>query len=350
MHYRKRGSHAAFTLVELLVVITIIGILIALLLPAVQAAREAARRVSCNNQLKQIGLALHNYMSQNKVLPPAVFCCSAVVTGTPNSYNTIGEANPTAAGMQGTSWFVRILPFMELEAMPWDFRTNVAGNNISPSFTASRSISGFYCPSRRGALRPGVDRSFADWPGGGNDYGGCAGRHIPFDRSNRNLYTLPTFSTAQSFFVTPPYANITADAGVPKARWGILSQINCGVGSGEIADGMSCTIMTGEVQRLPVTVLTGTPAPLDSSDGWACGGLPTLFSTGIMYDKTGVEVQSGGKLMNNKHNASPGSDHPSGANFGMGDGSVRFITETTEPRIFALLGSMNDGVAIPAEY
>ena len=88
-----RRQKLAFTLVELLVVITIIGILISLLLPAVQAAREAARRLQCQNNLKQIGLAIHNYENANGMFPPGGLS--------------------SKAGGYGFSWLVRILPYIE---------------------------------------------------------------------------------------------------------------------------------------------------------------------------------------------------------------------------------------------
>ena len=93
----------AFTLVELLVVITIIGILIALLLPAVQAAREAARRMSCSNNLKQLGLSLHNYHDTYKVFPQG---------SRPGGRN----------GGRGASWYVRVLPYVEQTALAKKWR------------------------------------------------------------------------------------------------------------------------------------------------------------------------------------------------------------------------------------
>jgi prepilin-type N-terminal cleavage/methylation domain-containing protein len=107
----RRGRHDAFTLVELLVVIAIIGILVALLLPAVQAAREAARRTQCVNQMKQIGLGALNYESTKKEFPPGAM-----------TYGPWGALNPTQVPFQctdydcnGTNWAIELLPYLEQE-------------------------------------------------------------------------------------------------------------------------------------------------------------------------------------------------------------------------------------------
>ncbi len=158
---RPRG----FTLVELLVVITIIGILIALLLPAVQAAREAARRSQCANNLKQIGLALHNYATAQSAFPP----------GAITQWNLAGAwdiLNESTTGQHGTSWMLQILPFVEQGPLfdRWDFSKNVADNEA----VARTDIAAYYCPSRRNTVRSiDIPIMFMGWDAGGTDYAGC---------------------------------------------------------------------------------------------------------------------------------------------------------------------------------
>ena len=146
----KNTKRCGFTLIELLVVIAIIGVLVGLLLPAVQMAREAARRMSCGNNLKQIGLALHNYETSHRHFPPGY---NDVL---PNAFFISNGVSPYAKIWQGEditawSWSSYILPFMEADVAgnfdsavaPWNY---FVANNISLD-VLQQPISGFMCPS-----------------------------------------------------------------------------------------------------------------------------------------------------------------------------------------------------------
>ncbi|HEV7279945.1 MAG TPA: DUF1559 domain-containing protein [Pirellulaceae bacterium] len=193
---RARSRHA-FTLVELLVVIAIIGVLVALLLPAVQAAREAANRMSCSNNLKQIGLAFHNYHDTNKVLPRF-------------GYQVDGISFYQAAGP-----FVKILPFIEQNAIfeAWNFNRDWHAGTAAPAATNNNphrqaKIVSFVCPS---------DRRFPVATDPGMNYGVMAG-------FTHNFYTSPT--TANGMF-----------------------NRNLDLGFAETFDGLSNTILAAEMLK-----------------------------------------------------------------------------------------------------
>ena len=150
-----------FTLVELLVVIAIIGILIGLLLPAINAAREAGRRASCQNNMKQIGLAILTHVSTLEHFPtPAVV---QTIVDDPGTYDTFLEASSGKVGAvppeHGQSWMLEILPYMEYNDLYNQWRNNEAvcgGVNIK---IADTDIKEFYCPTRRSHLRPATTSS-----------------------------------------------------------------------------------------------------------------------------------------------------------------------------------------------
>jgi len=216
MHEQRRRLGSGFTLVELLVVIAIIGILIALLLPAVQAAREAARRMQCTNNLKQLGLALHNYAQALRSFPPGCI----VSVGGPSAFDPWAEAQ-AGTDNHGTSWMLQILPFLE-----------------------------------QGSVR--LKLLASGWTGGGNDYGGCAGSGVTFTPSGNK-----------------PFVSSSTTSWQNSLRRGMFTP-NTSARFNAVQDGTSNTIMTGELQRL---TNTAAPEEQQTQDGWAVGGSATLFST-----------------------------------------------------------------------
>ena len=329
MREQKRRLGSGFTLVELLVVIAIIGILIALLLPAVQAAREAARRIQCTNNLKQLALAMHTYADAMRSFPPGSI--TAPPTGT-NINNPWAAAKSTASGAtneHGTSWMLHILSFIELGTMhsQWQFSYSVSGSTINLDM-AKRNVGAFYCPSRRSEVTHTQLTLGGNWAGGGNDYGGCAGSGITFQETDDKPFQ--TATTALYW----PHAQ----------RKGILTR-NSGTRFSAISDGTSSTIVVGEVQRIHRPTSTAQR----SQDGWAIGGAATLFST---YESTPVRSgtpEAGGTKnsgMNNGYFESPGSAHSGGSNFGIADGSVQFISENIDRNVLRKLGSMADGEVV----
>ena len=342
----RRGPSLAFTLVELLVVIAIIGILIALLLPAVQAAREAARRSQCGNNVKQIGLALHNYHDVHKTFPRYV-------------YRTTTGPSGLCSHWEGFSAHTMILPFMEQQAV-YDvisglWKTTPDGHDgwRTGTFQAIRRtrIDTFLCPS--------------DSSRSGGDTGNC---NYPVSEGCSIGWTRP---------------NNSENNGVFSREWDRKIA--------DIRDGTSNTIMVGE-HRLgdhdnntyrPGDVVRGIPLWSEPPRGWPYQG--------VLYDATAVNNYGQACLggINNHHShggrewiapmpaqtvfntlAPPNwmyptcqdctgcgwmdssgvfparSYHPGAVVHGIADGSVTVISQTIDGQTYCLLGNREDGVSV----
>lgn len=342
-----RSSRLAFTLVELLVVIAIIALLISLLMPAVQGARESARRVQCGNNIKQLALAVLGYEAQQQAFPAASITTEKdTCLGCFDPWKEAGLSSGFTAGTRhGTSWILTVLPFMEQTALAdsWNRQTNVRGNAL----LAQTDIPMLYCPTRRGGIRtgPGDHLNLVDtsWRGGGTDYGGCYGRLDGFMNNTADRHRFCDMSASTQ---TPTIATATA----PRVRHdsGLLDGLFHATEprpSAAARDGLSNSILVGEMQRLrPLPGASSSAAYNRTSyDGWAVGGVATLFNVCTDPDR-----QNPGGL-NNLFFESPGSDHLGGATFAMGDGSVRFVSEFIDAKDNAatlpLLGSIRDGNA-----
>jgi prepilin-type N-terminal cleavage/methylation domain-containing protein/prepilin-type processing-associated H-X9-DG protein len=331
----SKAPSAGFTLIEVLVVISIIGVLIGFTLPAVQAAREAGRRAQCANQVKQIGLALHQYLGVHQRFPPgAVLVPNYYDIEISGWYDPWGEAADSSLKKYGYSWMLFILPYIEEYRIyeGWNFSKSVLGNKT----LAQCDIKLFYCPSRRVGIRSGDEQiMFLNWGSGGTDYGGCLGRCDGWRDQYSTIYVGPPRISHRFLKVT----TLTE-----KDKTGIFIP-NRAITTANIPDGLSNTIMIGEMQRLhPLAGSTGLDkSSRTSNDGWATAGVATLFNTMIAGEDGDTGAPGG---FNNWFFESAGSDHPGGAHFGYADGSVHFLNENIDSKLYSYLGSMADQVMI----
>jgi prepilin-type N-terminal cleavage/methylation domain-containing protein/prepilin-type processing-associated H-X9-DG protein len=303
----RKSSRRAFTLIELLVVIAILGVLVGLLMPAVQKVREAANRMKCANNLKQIGLAAQNFHDSYQYLPPAW-------VGN-NSLDPDGWA----------SWAVFLLPYLEQTAQfnLWDLRYPASKQTPAAYQT---EVKQYACPSRPAHVLSTGD--FVSAGGALTDYAACFGTDALTDKSNGAII--------------PPPAKVTKDAAgnpVVLEYRGQLTLLS-------ISDGSTNTLMFGEKHIRPKS-LRGK-----NEDRSVFGGqnnsirrMAGLGANGDQRPQRPPEDQNGAEANN-----SFGGPHPGVCQFVFCDGSVRAIPLSVDLTTLTYLITRNDGQVIAGDY
>ena len=300
MILNPRLTRYAFTLIELLVVIAIIAVLVGLLVPAVQKVREAANRLSCHNNLKQIGLAMHGYHDQQGRLPAG------------HTDMQTNAANPADWG-PGFGWSTAILPQLEQEPLHRQFNFNLPLANAANAVARATTLKTFLCPSDSHTMpftTTGVPLTM-----GPSNYAGMYGR-----------------------------GEISDD---PGRGDGVLYR-NSRTRLGDILDGVSNTIVVGErSSNLLKCVWAGIASGMTSvhpSD-------PTVVepSHPLILGHTGILDPLDPPHTPNSpvaHVDDFWSRHPGGANFLLGDGSVRQVNNTISPRAWVAMGTRTGGEVV----
>lgn len=303
-----RRSKSGFTLVELLVVIAIIGVLVALLLPAVQAAREAARRMSCSNKLKQLALAMHNYHDVNNSLPYGY----ATFTPTPSDPN-----------VSGLVWLRATLPYIEQSVMydAWYNGRNYHDGTVNPaSNTSNLALIRTLIPT-----------------------------HLcPSDSPMKTWNEVPNYNYAVNMGVTNYQRETVNSVAYQPAPFEYLGRAHS---FASLVDGTSNTLLIAEIRQGqvasdlrgltwygPHTGFTAHYAPNSTSPDLLAGG----FCQNPASSKLGMPCADGG----GKHLFSARSRHPGGVQVGLGDGSVRFIAQTVDLNTWRALAGMQDGLVL----
>jgi prepilin-type N-terminal cleavage/methylation domain-containing protein len=323
---RRRIPPAGFTLVELLVVIAIIGLLVALLLPAVQAAREAARRMKCHNNLKQIALGLANYESSHKILPHG--------TNTPC-------CNP-----RGDNWAIMVFPFIELKPLYDSMDHNGfmhANTPVNAAAAQNNKLPGWICPSDPDAISPimphlpgeTVSPAHSIW------YPGSMGPTHMGPQSDAGCVFCPVgpAPSDQNYCCQGHRFGTDAGLGYPPGSFaGMFGRSERAIRFAEVTDGLSNTWIVGETiprhctrmclfchnfplssQIIPINIMESTAAgtPMANQNWWRTCGYKSF--------------------------------HPNGACFALGDGGVRFVSRTIDYRVYCNLGTRAGGEQVTLE-
>ncbi|NBX30627.1 DUF1559 domain-containing protein [bacterium] len=284
------SQNRAFTLIELLVVIAIIGLLVGLLLPAIQSARESGRRLQCTNNMKQVALALHGFHSANNVLPPSAT-----------------DSRVDSLGREGWSWIFLTLPFIERNQLhdacmnqsdAWR-KTNPHWMDAATAALARAPIPLLICPTDTVALLAPEAKynSLNTW----NSYSASKTNYAANGGYLENW-------CGSSAGICSLDQNIRASTGAFRKSYG--------ASFAHVKDGLSNTFLIGEAGGVPAVA-----SDADRMPGiWVGGGGQGYQSDCVRY--------SANKLNSGTNEPAFGSFHSGGANFALVDGSVRFVTDT----------------------
>jgi prepilin-type N-terminal cleavage/methylation domain-containing protein len=308
----------AFTLVELLVVIAIIGILVALLLPAIQAAREAGRRTQCSNNLKQIGIAMHNHVDIHKVLPTGGTTPWPSLPEFTVGWPTSGSSTPNGPETQGLSWPFQILPFLEKTGM---YQVTSEGQ------IEHKPIPHYFCPSRRRNARNSnywMLNDYASATPAANPNAIGYGREG--DLWQGEIWEVPDNRDWRGAIIRTP---IRSNGGSPRI-WSRNRSSGC-FGFEGLEDGTSNVLVVSEKRVNAGRYFIGD---WHDDRGWTDGWDPDVIRTTVVPPLKDAESGVTGYEF--------GAAHPAGIQGLFGDGGVKTIIYTVDPVMFNRMGDRMD--------
>lgn len=328
-----------FTLIELLVVIAIIAVLIALLLPAVQQAREAARRTQCKNNLKQLGLALHTYHDSSNTMPP-------------------GWIGQSTGAYSGFGWNSMILPFIDqgplfnnisTAGIPNMITGLAANTTVATVRTTDTPIPGLRCPSDSGPATAVTTTTGTTVQFGRSNYPAVCG-------FNPNIQGISTTWIAAPVTGAAPTSQVIGSSWVNQSTiaWGGMFGENSRKGLRDMSDGSSNSFLVGE-RYTPAESSAGAPASIVGDTIWAGAPMTVSPTSGnwlqaLVVGECTTAINFGTK---STAGGSPradtsgfGSMHTGGAHFLMGDGSVRFVSENVDMNTYRALSRVSDGSVV----